>query len=50
MSTVAARRNGWVWVPLKWHQHIPPGAPLPLVIDPEAHRDPLPPAGPLPRS
>ena len=44
----ALRDNGWVWVPLRLHDKVPPGAPLPLVIDPEAHREPLPPLGPLP--
>jgi hypothetical protein len=48
MAIAAAERNGWVWVPLRWHGHIPPGAPLPLVIDPDAHRESLPAAGPLP--
>lgn len=48
MAVQAAKRNGWVWVPLHWHTYIPNRAPLPLVVDPDAHRDPLPPAGPLP--
>jgi hypothetical protein len=46
MAAAAAKRNGWVWVPLKWHHHIPSGAPLPIVIDPAAQREQLPPAGP----
>lgn len=44
----ALRANGWVWAPLHLHAKIPAGAPLPLVIDPELHRKPLPPLGPLP--
>jgi len=44
----ALRANGWVWVPLHFHARIPAGAPLPLVIDPDVHREPLPPYGPLP--
>jgi hypothetical protein len=48
MAVAAAKRNGWVWVPLHWHDRIPAGAPLPLVIDPDAHREDLEPAGPLP--
>jgi hypothetical protein len=48
MAVAAAKQNGWVWVPLRWHSRVPKGAPLPLVIDPDAHREPLPPAGPLP--
>jgi hypothetical protein len=48
MAVQAAKRNGWVWVPLNWHAFIPSRAPLPLVIDPDAHRAPLPPVGPLP--
>lgn len=40
--------NGWVWVPLDSHDKIPASAPLPLVIDPAVHREPLPPYGPLP--
>jgi CheY-like chemotaxis protein len=49
MAVTAAKENGWVWVPLRWHDRIPKGAPLPLVIDPDAHRESLPAAGPLPR-
>jgi CheY-like chemotaxis protein len=48
MAVAAAKRNGWVWVPLRWHDRIPKGAPLPLVIDPDAHRESLVPLGPLP--
>lgn len=48
MAVACAKRNGWVWVPLGWHERIPAGAPLPLVIDPEAHREPLPMAGRMP--
>lgn len=44
----ALRANGWVWVPLAQHDMIPPGASLPLVIDPDAHSVPLPDYGPLP--
>jgi hypothetical protein len=48
MAVAAAKRNGWVWVPLRWHNRIPKGAPLPLVIDPDVHRESLPAFGPLP--
>lgn len=48
MAIHAARRNGWVWVPLDRHEQIPRGAFLPLVIDPELHRRGLPSYGPLP--
>ena len=48
MAIQAAKRNGWVWVPLDRHDQIPANAPLPLVIDPELHRQGLPPYGPLP--
>lgn len=48
MAIGCAKRNGWTWVPLAWHERIPAGAPLPLVIDPAVHREPLSPAGPLP--
>lgn len=48
MAVAAAKRNGWVWVPLRWHDRIPKGAPLPMVIDPDAHRESLPPLGPVP--
>ncbi|MGV1048736.1 MAG: hypothetical protein ACOYD4_09470 [Solirubrobacterales bacterium] len=44
----ALRDNGWVWVPLASHGKIPAGAPLPLVIDPDVHRESLEPYGPLP--
>lgn len=50
MAVAAAKRNGWVWVPLHWHDRIPKGAPLPLVIDPGVHREALPALGPLPRA
>jgi DNA-binding NarL/FixJ family response regulator len=48
MAVPAAKRNGWVWVPLDRHDQIPSNAPLPLVIDPAVHRQGLPPYGPLP--
>jgi hypothetical protein len=48
MAVAAAKHNGWVWVPLRWHDRIPKGAPLPLVIDPDVHRESLPALGPLP--
>jgi|GEM_PF-2217592 len=48
MAIRAAKRNGWVWVPLDRHDQIPANAPLPLVIDPELHYRGLPPYGPLP--
>jgi DNA-binding NarL/FixJ family response regulator len=48
MAVHAAKRNGWVWVPLDRHDQIPSNAPLPLVIDPKVHRQGLPPYGPLP--
>jgi hypothetical protein len=48
MAVRAAKLNGWVWVPLDRHEQIPASARLPLVIDPELHRQGLPPYGPLP--
>jgi hypothetical protein len=48
MGIHAAKRNGWAWVPRDRHEQIPGNAPLPLVIDPELHRQGLPPYGPLP--
>lgn len=48
MAIGAAKRNGWVWVPLDRHDQIPANAPLPLVIDPALHRQRLEPYGPLP--
>jgi hypothetical protein len=48
MAIHAAKRNGWVWVPLDRHEQIPAGVSLPLVIDPKLHRQGLPPYGPLP--
>nr|MDQ3725875.1 hypothetical protein [Actinomycetota bacterium] len=49
MAIHAAKRNGWVWAPLDRHEQLPPNPPLPLVIDPELHRQGLPPYGPLPK-
>jgi len=48
MGINAAKKNGWVWVPLDRHQQIPSNAPLPLAIDPVLHRSGMPPYGPLP--
>jgi hypothetical protein len=48
MAIAAAKRNGWVWVPLDRFDQIPANPVLPNVIDPALHRQGLPPYGPLP--
>jgi len=42
--------SGWVWVPHRLHDQMPAGMPFPLVIDPAAHLEDLPPRPHIPEA